>query len=1150
MNLADRYEVLYKIGAGGGGEVYAVQDSFLSKKLALKLSKPQNETEKQSFYQEYQINSRLTSQNLARVYDFGYTGENDAFYTMDLLPAGNLEECLKGCESQKLLQAAYKISKAVSFLHFFNIVHGDLKPENIKLIETSDDFNVKLLDMGLSSTFDPENPNARMSGTVEYMAPELFRNEPMQPSCDLYSLGVIFYQLLTGKLPFTSTDPLVLISDKLERPAPEITTAPTDCPREFIDLTTKLLSTSPAKRNLTAFEVTRRIGKIIEQTQTLPDFADLLKSAVGLKLAGLFEETQFQNEKVQTYLFTDPIILQTFLKLVKTHLQSKYFNVEVCDEIFAQNSCTPQVSPLASLNARIDLYRVEPEETFTVPANDNEHVQFNLLLVPCNGTYTIKGDFQKFQFDMVTDIHAWFDKDNLAPEISDKLTDISSAGLDILAVILNRMQADEIVQFNGTNWQVKTDQFLDYTAPRDMQIQTAARLDYLTPDKRAIVRKLSIIKLGFDRNFYLEYLKDDCAKPDEFIKALVEARVLYRRNNLYYFTNSIQRVGLVHENDPAQLKQIHKKAALIINSSDTLSAEQQALLLSRNYTHAYEFENSVLWTLKAVEYLKTNHKYRLAQKIIKSSLDILDQAPANDETLTMKSSLAAARGEIEKSLGMIPASYASFINIIRHKKHLQDQKLIARAYKNLGDLYKGACDYKRGLRSLEKALKIYIELDDRIEISHTYNNMGNIYWVASDIEKAVPCYHKALEIQQELNLLKDVASTLNNLGSCYIITNQYEKTIEYYKKSVEIKKIIKDLPELARTYNNMGAVYHEMGQVHDALKYLYESLEINRRIDSTREILHNLDNIASCELTLGNYREADSISREGMDIAREIADLPFQASLLNHQGRTALETGEFGRAERILFEARGIVTQITDLDLEFYTDSNLVRLYYNINYEQDFWSNLEKTYNDSTSKSNNIGICTSQILMAQGEHTFNNNPLEAVALLDKSLVLAREIKSDSLICRNLLLRLKINDSIPCLEDKYRSELKRLIGKSSNQSLIPHYEYLCALERMNQKQFDSAREILLKACNNAEKLSQKNLLWKIKYTQGKIDREQANYENAFINLKKAVDILKGLAMTLDNKDYLKTFLSQPLAVLLKQEIGELVGKMKHKEKAAP
>ena len=545
MNLAERYELLYKIGAGGGGEVYAVQDSFLGKKLALKLSKPETESEKQSFYEEYQLSSRLTSQNLAQVYDFGYTGDNDAFYTMDLLPESNLDECLKDCGTEKLLLTAYKISQAISFLHFFNIVHGDLKPENIKLIETPEGTRVKLLDMGLSSTFDPENLNARMSGTIEYMAPELFRNEPMRPACDLYSLGVIFYQMLTGELPFANTDPLALISDKLERPAPEITTAPDDCPSKFIDLTAKLLATSPSKRNLTAFEVTRRIGEIIGQTQTLPDFADLLKSAVGLKLAGLFGKTQFQDEKVQTYLFTDPIILQTFLKLVKTHLQSKFFNVEVCDEIFEKNGCSPEVSPLASLDARIDMYRIQPNQTFTVLANDNEHVQFNLVLVPCNGTYQIKGDFQKFQFDMVSDIHGWFDKDNLAPEISDKLNDISSAGLDILAEILNRMQTDENIQFNGTNWQVKTDLFLDYTAPRDMQLQTAAQLDYLSGDKRNILRQLAIIKLGFDRNFYLEYLKDQCENPDEFIKSLIEARVLYRRNNLvlFYQLHSAGRTG-------------------------------------------------------------------------------------------------------------------------------------------------------------------------------------------------------------------------------------------------------------------------------------------------------------------------------------------------------------------------------------------------------------------------------------------------------------------------------------------------------------------------------------------------------------------------------------------------------------------------------
>jgi len=111
--------------------------------------------------------------------------------------------------------------------------------------------------------------------------------------------------------------------------------------------------------------------------------------------------------------------------------------------------------------------------------------------------------------------------------------------------------------------------------------------------------------------------------------------------------------------------------------------------------------------------------------------------------------------------------------------------------------------------------------------------------------------------------------------------------------------------------------------------------------------------------------------------------------------------------------------------------------------------------------------------------------------------------------------------------------------------MAEYKHLCARQKILENDYESALEDLVEASGIAEKLGQKDILWRINHTQGIVEKNILNYEEAYLNFRKAVSIIKQIAETIDNRDYLKTFLNQPTALSLKKNIMELSERMGRK-----
>jgi len=454
-------------------------------------------------------------------------------------------------------------------------------------------------------------------------------------------------------------------------------------------------------------------------------------------------------------------------------------------------------------------------------------------------------------------------------------------------------------------------------------------------------------------------------------------------------------------------------------------------------------------------------------------------------------------------------------------------------------------EYETALNELTLATEVAAGTDS-IRLQNTIaRNTGNVYWGMGIYEKALGNYFMSLKISEDHHFYRDIASSLNNMGSCYIFKNRLDKTIEYYKKSIKIKQEINDRPELARTYNNLGAVYLELGEVDEALKYLHDALRINREIDSTREILHNLENITSCELARGRFDRADLFANDGLGIAREIADIPFQVSLLAGKGIAAVETADIGQANQLLSQANRLLEGLSEMTVEYLINRSMAQMYLTLHVPDRFRDWIDKARSMAVEIGDDRGLVVVESLSSAAALRFRDDIEEAEQHYQSAFREAQAININKIHFRLYLNKMAIalEKGEDCGEED--EKIAQYTGDPGNRILMAEYKHLCARQKILENDYESALEDLVEASGIAEKLGQKDILWRINHTQGIVEKNILNYEEAYLNFRKAVSIIKQIAETIDNRDYLKTFLNQPTALSLKKNIMELSERMGRK-----
>ncbi len=232
--INDRYKIIEQIGQGGMGRVYKVLQAPLDRLVALKVLGAGHDRDPnfyKRFFLEASVTAKLTHPNTITLYDYGRTDDGIFFIAMEYLNGRTLSGAMQQdgpLAQERVIHIAQQICRSLREAHALGIIHRDLKPANVMLLRQHDDHDfVKVLDFGLVKFFTSDNPEGDITnagtfmGSPHYIAPEQARNQSPDPRCDIYSLGVLLYHMLTGKVPFTAAAPVDIILKHLhEAPVP------------------------------------------------------------------------------------------------------------------------------------------------------------------------------------------------------------------------------------------------------------------------------------------------------------------------------------------------------------------------------------------------------------------------------------------------------------------------------------------------------------------------------------------------------------------------------------------------------------------------------------------------------------------------------------------------------------------------------------------------------------------------------------------------------------------------------------------------------------------------------------------------------------------------------------------------------------------
>jgi eukaryotic-like serine/threonine-protein kinase len=221
--IGNRYKLLDKVGEGGMGVIYHALDRLTGKPVALKrltvspgqlqfASLSNTKEFRLALAQEFRILASLRHPNIISVVDYGFDENKQPFFTMELLKESKtILEAARGKSPAEQFELLIQMLHALVYLHRRNVIHRDLKPDNVLVL----DGQVRVLDFGLAVTYNPASENDEVAGTLAYIAPEILQGMGVSFASDLYAVGVIAYQLISGQHPFNIHDPQQLIFDVL-----------------------------------------------------------------------------------------------------------------------------------------------------------------------------------------------------------------------------------------------------------------------------------------------------------------------------------------------------------------------------------------------------------------------------------------------------------------------------------------------------------------------------------------------------------------------------------------------------------------------------------------------------------------------------------------------------------------------------------------------------------------------------------------------------------------------------------------------------------------------------------------------------------------------------------------------------------------------
>jgi serine/threonine protein kinase len=262
----EKFDVVSKLGEGSFGVVYKGRDPHLKRDVAIKICTVEDDKLRQRFLREAEIAGRLEHRNIVTVHSFGYHG-NVPYMVQEYLEGEDLKQTIDTnvpWSPAQRLAALQEIAEGMSYAHSQGVIHRDIKPSNIRVLK---DGRIKILDFGIAKLAYQESQLTQRGvtmGTASYLPPEQVRGAEVDHRADIFSYGVLAYELLVGERPFKGKTISALVYQILYKAPPALNLSWPECPAELAAMVNRCLEKQPEKRFNDFGEIVRQLNELRE----------------------------------------------------------------------------------------------------------------------------------------------------------------------------------------------------------------------------------------------------------------------------------------------------------------------------------------------------------------------------------------------------------------------------------------------------------------------------------------------------------------------------------------------------------------------------------------------------------------------------------------------------------------------------------------------------------------------------------------------------------------------------------------------------------------------------------------------------------------------------------------------------------------------
>lgn len=289
-----RYGVLGILGRGSMGVVYKAKDPKLNRLLAIKTVRFLDEFDedvveemKRRFFKEAEIAGKLTHPSIVTIHDIGEDGDL-TYMAMEFLEGINLEKYAtrdRLLPLSRVLHVVASVAEALEFAHGAKVIHRDIKPANIMILKGG---GIKVTDFGIAKAISSSRTKTGVIlGTPNYMSPEQIMGQKIDPSSDIFSLGIVFFQLLTGELPFKGDNLSSLLYEITQKRHPKLQDFGRKLPAAMDQITDKFLAKNPRERFKSAGEVARTLGILAKRLEEIQEGRAAKENATRRAASGI-----------------------------------------------------------------------------------------------------------------------------------------------------------------------------------------------------------------------------------------------------------------------------------------------------------------------------------------------------------------------------------------------------------------------------------------------------------------------------------------------------------------------------------------------------------------------------------------------------------------------------------------------------------------------------------------------------------------------------------------------------------------------------------------------------------------------------------------------------------------------------------------------